>query len=174
MKRLLPALLCCLAAASCAPVVGTGAPLALPADLVDSARVTTVIMSSDWLDAESDFAETFSEEVAEELGMCASGDYPLQLRVHVSAMERADRLGPFPGVPNRHSIRATAELVDPARNGLVVGRYPVQVETPASSGPLVLVADRQMMVSEAFGRALCHAAFDHNPRRVGPHNATRD
>jgi hypothetical protein len=35
-----------------------------------------------------------------------------------------------------------------------------------------LLGDRQMMVLEEFGRAVCDQAFGRSPRDRGPHNAT--
>ena len=72
-----------------------------------------------------------------------------------------------------HRLRATAELVDPARGGQIVGRYPIEVGTQAGGRIAGVLGDRQMMVSEEFGRALCEVAFGRNPRRPGPQNATR-
>ena len=66
----------------------------------------------------------------------------------------------------------TVEFTDPARDNAVVGRYPISVTTDAGNRVTGLIADRQMVVSEAFGRAICDAAFGRNPRRPGPQNAT--
>ncbi|HEY1072976.1 hypothetical protein [Brevundimonas sp.] len=159
--------------AACAPVVQGGGPLDLPSGLMETAQVTSVVMSSDWVNAKSDFADTFVDEVQEELRGCAYGTYPLQLRVHVEEVDRAGRLEVLLRGEGVHRLRATAELVDPARGGQIVGRYPIEVGTQAGGRVIGVLGDRQMMVSEEFGRALCDAAFGRNPRRPGPHNATR-
>jgi hypothetical protein len=65
------------------------------------------------------------------------------------------------------------EFVDPARNNRVLGRFPIQVSTSAQGRVGGLLGDRQMMVSEAFGRAVCEQAFGRNSRDPGLHNATR-
>ena len=88
-------------------------------------------------------------------------------------MERAGRLEVLLRGEGMHRLRATAELVDPARSGRIVGRYQIEVGTQAGGRIAGVLGDRQMMVSEEFGRALCEAAFARNPRRPGPHNATR-
>ena len=159
--------------AACAPVVQGGRPLDLPPGLMETAQVTSVVMSSDWVNAKSDFADTFVDEVQEELRACAYGTYPLQLRVHVEDVDRAGRLAVLLRGEGVHRLRATAELVDPARGGQIVGRYPIEVGTQAGGRIAGVLGDRQMMVSEEFGRALCEVAFGRNPRRPGPHNATR-
>ena len=172
MKRLITALSLSALAAACAPGVQGGPPMPLPPRLVQEARVTTIVMSSDWLRSEDDFADTFSDEVGEELSACASGPHPLHLRVHVEDLDRAGRIDVLLNGDGFNTLRATAELVDPAEGGRVVGRFPLEVEVPSGGRLAGLVADRQMMVSEAFGRALCEAAFGRNPRSPGLHNAT--
>ena len=159
-------------AAACAPVVQGGPPLALPPGLAETAQIGSVHMSTDWLQVEDDFADTFVEEVNEEMQTCAYGTYPLDLRLHVEDVRRAGRLEVAITGEGTHEIRAVAELVDPQRENLIVGRYPLVVEVDAGGRLAGVFGDRQMRVSEAFGRALCDAAFARNPRRPGPHNAT--
>lgn len=174
MKTLAPALIAAAltATAACAPVVQGGPPMDLPPGLAETAQIGTVYMSSDWLQVEDDFSDTFVEEVDEEMQMCAYGTYPLDLRLHVEDVRRAGRLGVALNGDGVHTIRATAELVDPRRDNLIVGRYPLVVDVPAGGRVAGIFGDRQMIASEAFGRALCDAAFARNPRRPGPHNAT--
>lgn len=176
MKTIAPAVVAAalLGAAACAPVVQGGPPLALPPGLAETAQIGTVYMSSDWLQVEEDFSDTFVEEVDEEMQMCAYGTYPLDLRLHVDDVRRASRIGVALNGDGVHTIRATAELVDPRRDNLIVGRYPLVVDVPAGGRVAGIFGDRQMIASEAFGRALCDAAFARNPRRPGPHNATPD
>lgn len=159
-------------AAACAPVVQGGPPLALPPGLAETAQVGTVTMSSDWLQVEDDFADTFVTEVDEEMQACAYGTYRLDLRLHVEDVRRAGRLEVAVTGEGTHEIRAVAELVDPRRDNLIVGRYPLMVEVDAGGRLAGVFGDRQMILAEAFGRALCDAAFARNPRRPGPHNAT--
>ena len=176
MKTAAPALIAAalLGTAACAPVVQGGPPMDLPPGLAETAQIGTVYMSSDWLQVEDDFSDTFVEEVDEEMQMCAYGTYPLDLRLHVEDVRRASRLGVALNGDGMHTIRATAELVDPRRDNLIVGRYPLVVDVPAGGRVAGIFGDRQMIASEAFGRALCDAAFARNPRRPGPHNATPD
>jgi hypothetical protein len=163
-----------LGTAACAPVVQGGPPMDLPPGLAETAQIGTVYMSSDWLQVEDDFSGTFVEEVDEEMQMCAYGTYPLDLRLHVEDVRRAGRVEVALNGDGVHTIRAVAELVDPRRDNLIVGRYPLVVEVPAGGRVAGVFGDRQMIASEAFGRALCDAAFARNPRRPGPHNATSD
>lgn len=161
-----------LSAAACAPVVQGGPPMQLAPGLRESARISSVYLSTAGLWAEEDFAETFREEVTEELRRCAVGTYPLDLRVHVDDLHRAWRPGAVVRGEGAHTFAATAELTDPARGNAVVARYPLEVGAQAGGRLRALVGDRQMMISEEFGRALCMEAFGRNPRGPAIANAT--
>lgn len=160
-----------LSATACAPVIEGGPPMALPIGLQETAQIGSVTLSTGWLDAEEDFAGTFSEEVHEELRRCMWGTAPINLRVHIDAMQRAGRLETLLTGEGTHTLSGTVEFVDPADNR-VLGRFPVSVATSAQGRLGGVLGDRQMMVSEEFGRAVCEQAFGRNPRDRGPHNAT--
>ncbi|MFA4893884.1 hypothetical protein [Brevundimonas sp.] len=161
-----------LTTAACAPVVQGGPPIALPPGLQETAQVGSITLSSAWLNAEDDFAETFSDEVHEELKRCMWGTAPIDVRVHIDGMRRAGRLETLLNGDGVHTLSGTVEFVDPTHGNRVVGRFPVSVATSARGRLGGLLGDRQMMVSEEFGRAVCDQAFGRNPRDRGPHNAT--
>jgi len=160
------------ATTACAPVVQGGPPLALPIGLQETAQIGSVTMSSAGLYAEDDFADTFSAEVREELGRCMWGTNPVDIRVHVDAMQRAGRVETALTGQGHHTLSGTVEFVDPAHGNAVVGRFPVSVSTDVQGRLAGVLGDRQMMISEAFGRAICEEAFGRNPRDRGQHNAT--
>ena len=172
MRLAPPAVLAAASLAACAPVIQGGAPMDLPSGVMETAHVNTIYMSSSWVDSSEDFAETFSDEVQEELSLCAYGTYPLDVRVHIGALDRAGRLETFLNGRGQNAMQGVVEFTDPARGNVVVGRYPISVTTSAGNRLTGLIADREMVVSEAFGRAICDAAFARNPRRAGPWNAT--
>ena len=155
-----------------APVIEGGPPIALPIGLQETAQVGSITLSTAWLNAEEDFADTFSDEVREELGRCMWGTAPINVRVHIDDIRRADRLGVLLNGDGVHTLSGTVEFVDPADGNRVIGRFPVSVATSAQGRLGGLLGDRQMMVSEEFGRAVCEQAFGRNPRDRGPHNAT--
>ncbi len=158
---------------ACAPVIEGGPPMDLPPGLQETAQVGSITMSSAWLDAEEDFSDTFSEEVREELSQCMYGTAPIDVRIHVERLDRAGRLEMLLNGQGMHTLEGTVEFVDPRRGNLVVGRFPITVATTAGGRIAGLLGDRQMMVSEEFGRSLCEQAFGRNPRERGPHNATQ-
>lgn len=161
-----------LTTAACAPVIEGGPPIDLPLGLQETAQVGSITMSSAWLDAGEDFADTFSDELHEELRRCMWGTAPIDVRVHIDDIRRADRLGVLLNGDGVHTLSGTVEFVDPADGNRVLGRFPVSVATSAQGRLGGLLGDRQMMVSEEFGRAVCEQAFGRNPRDRGPHNAT--
>lgn len=161
-----------LATAACAPVIQGGPPIALPPGLQETAQVGSITLSSGWLNAEDDFAETFSEEIREELKRCMWGTAPINIRVHIDDIRRAGRVETALTGDGMHTMSGTVEFVDPSHGNVVVGRFPVSVATSAQGRLGGVLGDRQMMVSEEFGRAVCDAAFGRNPRDRGPHNAT--
>lgn len=161
-----------LTTAACAPVIEGGPPIDLPLGLQETAQVGSITMSSAWLDAGEDFADTFSDELHEELRRCMWGTAPIDVRVHIDDIRRADRLGVLLNGDGVHTLSGTVEFVDPADGNRVLGRFPVSVATSAQGRLGGLLGDRQMMVSEEFGRAVCEQAFGRNPRNRGPHNAT--
>ena len=161
-----------LAFTACAPVIEGGPPIALPIGLQETAQVGSITLSTAWLNAEEDFADTFSDEVREELGRCMWGTAPINVRVHIDDIRRADRLGVLLNGDGVHTLSGTVEFVDPADGNRVIGRFPVSVATSAEGRLGDLLGDRQMMVSEEFGPPVCEQAFGRNPRDRGPHNAT--
>ncbi len=174
MKSLLAAaaVAALIATSACAPVIEGGPPMDLPPGLQETAQVGSITMSSAWLDAEEDFSETFSEEVREELSRCMYGTAPIDIRIHVDRLERAGRLDMLLNGEGMHALEGTVEFVDPRRGNLVVGRFPISVATTAGGRFAGLFGDRQMMVSEEFGRSVCEQAFGREFRTHGPHNAT--
>jgi len=159
---------------ACAPVIEGGPPLTLPSGLQETAQIGSITVSSRWLDAESDFVDTFTDEVHEELGRCMWGSYPINLRVHLENLDRAGRVEMLLNGTGRHTLSGTVEFVDPRQGNRLIGRFPVQVCADAGGRLEGLLADRQMVVSEAFGRAVCEEALGRNPRGPAATNATRD
>jgi hypothetical protein len=126
--------------------------------LAARSHISTVKMSSDWVRATEDFSDTFTEALWENLQDCARGPEKLNLHVHVSKVHRADRVGALIRGGGRHELAAVAELVHP-KTRQVVGRYPIHVIVDAGNPAEIVLADRQLMVSDAFATQLCREAF---------------
>ena len=163
-SRMIAAVAVALTGAGCASSTIHDPAMMLNQELARTARISGVTVTTDWLNSEEDFGETFTNAVAEELSFCANGSRPLHLKVHVQGLSRAPREAILARADVSHRLRAVAELYD---RGTVVGRYPLVVEAPAGRGLLAAVTDRQAVVSRAFGTALCDAAFRSNPMSAG-------
>lgn len=171
---LVPLATAALVLASCAPVVAGGRPVEVLSGLQDTAQLRNIYMSSDWLRADYDFSDTFADEVGEELRHCMWGTAPIDVRIHLDRLDRDGRLATLLNGSGEHRLSGTVEFVDPNRSNAVVGRFPVATLVRYQGGLAGLVADRQMMVSEAFGRAVCQEGFGRNPRGPRISNATAD
>ena len=95
------AVMACAGLTACASVEVGGAPIALSPAMAEQARIGSVTTTTGWLDAEDDFADTFNDEVLNEMGLCAGGRHRLNLNIHVEALSRAPRLAFWPAIaPN--------------------------------------------------------------------------
>lgn len=162
------------AVAACAPVVSGGPPIPVMPGLQQTAQLGAVYMSSGWLSAEDDFQDTFTDEVSQEMRRCLVGTAPVDVRIHIDRLDREGRLATFLNGGGEHRLSGTVEFVYPGRGNEVVGRFPVSVVVHDNGGLNGLVTDRQMVVSEAFGRAICEEGFGRNPRGPDVTNATAD
>ena len=145
-----------------ARVVG-GPPMSLAPEFVEGASVAAIYLSTNWLESEPDFSDTFTDELREELTLCATGPPRLDVRVHLDDLRRGQRLEEVLRGEAEQQLSGLVEFVD-HRTNTVVGRYPIAVSTRTQGRLAAAVADRQMVVSEAFGRELCRQAFGRNPR----------
>ena len=160
-----------LTAGACAPVIEGGPPIDLPLGLQETAQIGSITLSTAWLEVEDDFSDTFTDEVREEMSACMHGTAPVDVRIHLDDVRRASRLGVLLNGDGMHSLSGTVEFVQPG-TGRILGRFPVSVATSAQGRVGGLLGDRQMMVSEEFGRAVCEQAFGRNPRPHPLQNAT--
>ncbi len=143
---------------ACAPVISGTEPLGLSPALAASSHVGVVRMSSDWVRAEEDFTDTFTDSVLENLRECARGPNRLDVNIHVFKVRREGRLQSLFQGGGEHELNAVAELIEPGSKR-VVGRYPIHVVVDAGGPAEILLADRQLMVSDAFATELCRQAF---------------
>jgi hypothetical protein len=160
-------LLAALAAASlCAPAAaGTnikGPPIDLPPEIARDARVDVIRMSSDWVQAREDFSDTFQWQVGAHLNRCAKGSRKLTLRTHVYDVAKEDAVGRL-FERGQHDMEAVAEFVD-RKTKQVVGRYYMDLGVDSGGFLKALVAEPELMLSEAYGKQLCAMAFA--PRRA--------
>jgi hypothetical protein len=154
----LAAVAAALALAACATVTTGTAPLPMAPEIAARSHINVVRMTSGWVSGNPDFPDTFTDAVHENMADCARGPDKLDLRLHVAHTHREDRLAQLLRGGGEHEIAGVAEFVDPA-NGAVVGRYPIHVVVDAGGPVEAVLADRQLMISDAFATELCRQAF---------------
>lgn len=135
----------------------TGPPVELPPEIARDARVDVIRMSSDWIDARPDFSDTFQWQVGAYLNRCAKGRRKLTLRTHVYDLEKEDPVGRL-FRRGEHQLAAVAEFID-RKSRQVVGRYYFDLGVGSGGFLKALVAEPELMLSEAYGKQLCAVAF---------------
>lgn len=155
--RVLAAASAALMLTACATATVGSQRLDIDPALARDSHVDVVRMTSEWVRAEEDFTDTFTDAVLDNVRHCATGPNKLDLNIHVIGVRREGRLvSVLEG--GSHELAAIAELVDP-RTQAVVGRYPIHVAVDAGRPIEALFSDRQLMVSDAFATELCRQAF---------------
>ncbi|HEY8571852.1 hypothetical protein [Phenylobacterium sp.] len=155
--RVFAAAIAALSLSACATATVGSQRLEIDPALAQSSHINVVRMTSEWVRANEDFTDTFTDSVLENVRACATGPNKLDLHIHVIGVQRENRLvAVLDG--GQHEIAAIAELVEPSTR-TVVGRYPIHVAVDAGSPIAALLSDRQLMVSDAFATELCNQAF---------------
>jgi hypothetical protein len=135
----------------------SGPPMDLPEDLARNARVDQIRMSTAWINARADFSDTFTWQVGAYLNRCAKGRHKLTLRTHIYDLRKEDPLGRLVG-PGEHNLAAVAEFVD-SKSKAVVGRYYFDLAVGSGGFLEALVAEPELMLSEAYGKHICAVVF---------------
>lgn len=134
-----------------------GPPIELPPEIAREARVDVIRMSSNWINAREDFSDTFQWQVGAYLNRCAKGPRKLTLRTHVFDVSKEDPVGRLFD-RGEHKMAAVAEFVD-RKSKQVVGRYYFGLGVDSGGFLKALVAEPELMLSEAYGKTLCEVAF---------------
>ncbi len=159
MKSVLAALAAvslCVPAAAAKPI--SGPPIEIPPELAREARVDVIRMSTNWIEAREDFSDTFNWQVSAYLNRCAKGPRKLTLRTHIFDLSKEDPVGRLFD-RGEHKMAAVAEFVD-RKSRQVVGRYYFGLGVDSGGFLKALVAEPELMLSEAYGKHLCRAAFE--------------
>jgi len=136
----------------------SGPPIELPAEIARDARVDVIRMSSSWIQAKEDFSDTFQWQVGAYLNRCAKGARKLTLRTHIYDLSKEDAVGRL-FQRGEHNLAAVAEFVD-RKSKAVVGRYYFDLGVDSGGFLKALVAEPELMLSEAYGKAMCAEVFD--------------
>jgi hypothetical protein len=148
----------CLAAPAEARGPITGPAIDLPAEIAADAQVDVIRMSTDWLNAREDFSDTFDWQVGAHLRQCAKGKRKLTLRTHIPDLRKEDLIGRL-FRRGEHQMLAAAELID-RKSKAVVARYYFDLGVDSGAFAKALVAEPELMLSQAYGKELCAQAFE--------------
>ena len=146
----------------CAPASAkqpiSGPPIDLPAELAANARVDVIRMSTSWINAGEDFSDTFQWQVGAHLNRCAKGQQKLTLRTHIYDLSKEDPVGRL-FRRGEHKLAAVAEFAD-RKSRQVVGRYYFDLGVDSGGFAKALIAEPELMLSEAYGKHICASVFD--------------
>jgi hypothetical protein len=134
----------------------TMAPMA--ADWVHNGRVNEIVMThAPGLKLTPQFEAIFRAHVQAKLEACAKGARPLRLEARI---ERLDKANPVltAVVAGANVLRGSARLVD-ATSGRVVADYKVGKTVVGGRFAVVVMAEAEEQLSDAFGEELCKQAF---------------
>lgn len=134
------------------------APVApLAADLAQGGRVDEVVLVSSPATVSPEFEAIFRQRVKAKLDACAQGDRPLRLEASV---ERLTRTNPVitAVVAGANVLRGTARLVD-MNTGQSAGEYQIGQTVVGGRVAVIVMAEAEEQMSDAFGDELCEQAF---------------
>ena len=159
MKQLLSAAIAVLVLGAPAAARGpiSGPQIEMSPKIARDARVDVIRMSSSWIQAKEDFSDTFQWQVGAHLNRCAKGARKLTLRTHIYDLSKEDSVGRL-FQRGEHNLAAVAEFVD-RKSKAVVGRYYFDLGVDSGGFLKALVAEPELMLSEAYGKHMCAEVF---------------
>lgn len=103
------------------------------------------------------FDDLFRARVKAKTDACATGDRPLRLE---ASLERFDKANPAMTaiVAGANVMRGEARLVD-IRTGKTVGSYKIGKTIVGGRFAVIVMAEAEEQLSDAFGEELCEKAF---------------
>lgn len=143
--------------AGCVTSNGSGAVRALSDQAAAGARVTSVTLRNTPNNVSPQFAAQFQNAVQTKLNGCATGENPLTLTVTLNGYQSANAMLAFLA-PAQSQISGVARLTD--ASGAVVGEYNIRrTLTVGGVIGLMVAAEAESHMSNAFGEELCKQAF---------------
>lgn len=124
-------------------------------------------------DLDHSIPRVLPDEVRQELDLCATGAYQLDLHIRITSFSVDAPDWPMHKVEGVHSMIGSASLV--RSSGEVVATRDIQAQLPSAASMRELRWEQpaSRVGAEAFGRAVCRGFFGRNPRSQDPQrNAT--
>jgi hypothetical protein len=147
-----------LALTGCVSLSRSEAVASLPADLVANGRVTEIVLTRmPDLKVTPGFDDLFRQRVQAKLDACARGARPLRLEALLTRFDKANPVMTAV-IGGSNVLRGSARLVDTA-TGQLVGDYRVGKTVVGGRVAVVVMAQAEEQLSDAFGEELCKQAF---------------
>ena len=147
-----------LALGGCASLSRSGPVAPLAAAVAQDAHVSeiTLVKVGD-LNLSPEFDRIFVSRVQAKLDQCARGATPLKLEARIDRFDKADPVMTAV-IGGANVLRGQAVLADPA-TGAPVGEYRIGQTVIGGRIAVVLMAEAEEQLSDAFGAELCRQAF---------------
>jgi hypothetical protein len=158
MTRALLAAVAALALAGCVSLSRSETVAALPPELSAGARVTEIVLTRmPDLKVSPGFDELFRQRVQAKLDACATGQRPLRLE---AVLTRFDKANPVMTavIGGSNVLRGSARLVD-VGSGQQLASYQIGKTVVGGRVAVVVMAEAEEQLSDAFGEELCQQAF---------------
>jgi hypothetical protein len=166
MTRALLATVAALALAGCVSLSRSETVAALPPELTANARVTEIVLTRmPDLKVTPGFDDLFRQRVQAKLDACATGQRPLRLDAVITRFDKANPVLTAV-VAGSNVLRGSARLVD-VETGQTVGDYKVGKTVVGGRFAVVVMAEAEEQLSDAFGEELCKQAFKRDKQAPG-------
>jgi len=149
---------CALALAGCVSLSRSSAVEALAPDVAANARVTEIkLITAPGVKVTPEFEAVFRQHVQAKLDGCFRGQRPVRLEAEI---ERLDKANPVltAVVAGSNVLRGGARLVD-LQTGVAIADYKVGKTVVGGRFAVVVMAQAEEQLSDAFGEELCKQAF---------------
>lgn len=149
---------CALALTGCVSMSRSSAVDALPADVAANAKVTEIkLVTGPDVKVTPQFEALFQKHVQAKLDACFKGQRPVRLEAEVVRLSKANPVLTAV-VAGSNVLRGTAKLVD-IQTGATVADYKVGQTVVGGRFAVVVMAEAEEQLSDAFGDELCKQAF---------------
>ena len=138
------------------------APVApIPADLAADGRVEEIVVDTGNLGVSPEFEAIFRQRVKATLDGCATGARPLRLEAKIDRLSKTNSVVTAV-LAGANVLRGTARLQD-VETGAFAGEYQIGQTVVGGRVAVIVMAQAEEQMSDAFGDELCKQAFARTP-----------
>ena len=149
---------CALALTGCVSMSRSSAVDALPVDVAANAKITEIkLITGPDVKVTPQFEALFQQHVRAKLDACFKGQRPVRLEAEVVRLTKSNPVLTAV-VAGSNVLRGTARLVD-IQTGATIADYRVGQTVVGGRFAVVVMAEAEEQLSDAFGDELCKQAF---------------